>query len=167
MANKYRKFPSLFGSKVDHDYIIDTEPNKSSQLAKSKRKFDARKYINDLPNYNGWEEEVKNIIPYDKELIEKEEQEFNRLVNKKKIPEPKLEKVYIDTLKTKQPYLNRKKLLRFLDGDYIKSDEPIKAVRYKGEVILTDGNHRIAIAKLNSQKDIDVLITDLDKKRRR
>lgn len=141
------------------------ESDKDRQIERNKRQTDIRKWINELPSHNGWDDEVKNILQYDDKLVRQMEQELDKRARKKKVPEPKIEKVYVDTIQTKQPYLYRSKLLSFFNGDYIKSNEPIKAVRYKGEVILTDGNHRVAISKLKSQKEIEVLITDLDKKR--
>lgn len=144
----------------------DYEPNKDKQIKNNQRKIDIKKWINELPKYQGWDNEVKNILRYDKELVDQEEKEYQKRLDKNTLPAPQKEKVYVDTILTRQQTLNRQTLLEYADKGIESNKDPISAVRYKGEVILLNGNHRVSIAKLNSQKEIELLITDLDKKKR-
>lgn len=140
------------------------EPKIKKQPAKIDGKV--QRYIKSLPKHNGYYTEVDNVLNKDNELIAEAEERYEKLAKKNRLPEPVNESLYVDTLYSKQSYLNREKLLDYSRKVINNANEPISGIRYKGTVILTDGNHRTASAKLNSKSKIDVKVTDLDKPKR-
>lgn len=77
MANKYRKNPSLFASKDDYDYIIDTEPNKELQIkrneAEARRLNELEKAVEDAlksRHFNNVEDKIDKQITLLKHMQE-------------------------------------------------------------------------------------------------
>lgn len=70
--------------------------------------------------------------------------------------------VNVDDLKTLQPFVTQSGVDRQLRGE--GSRNSVKVVQYKGQMYVTDGNHRAAIAKMRGDKTIRVTLeTRVDK----
>ena len=74
--------------------------------------------------------------------------------------------VFVDTIYTRQNWLDKNKLIEYSQLSNISNKEEIRGALYKDRVLLIDGNHRVALAKMKSQKSITVNLTLLDKRRR-
>lgn len=120
--------------------------------------------INKLRPYLNHKNEVVNPLRQDTKFVTEALRRYDELSNQNRLYPSQVESVFTDRLYTKQPWLNKNKLLKYSTLN-LNKDEPIKGIQYKGEVILLDGNHRAALAKLSSQSKINVTVTNLDRKR--
>ena len=104
---------------------------------------------------------VKNPLIQDKSKSNEILEVLHERERKGNLPEREIKQVYLDRVYTTQPYLYENKL-----NDYI--DKPIhefaEGYLYNGDVLITDGNHRIALAKLNNQTLARMSVIDLNKK---
>ena len=119
-----------------------------------------RTEISNLPVNPNEEGTVLNPLIRDKNIVSAATAELIRRSENNTLPEPEVQQVFLDRVYTKQEYLYKDKL-----EDY--ADKPIHELangyKYQGNVIITDGNHRIALAKLNNQGTARMNIIDLDK----
>ena len=123
-----------------------------------------RNRIADLPALRDSSVEVQNVLIQDENKIREILEVVERLESKGKLPEPEDRRVYLDRVYTQQDWLTISKLEDF-------ADKPIHdlATGYMldGDVLITDGNHRIALAKLNNQGTARMKVIDLNKAKKR
>lgn len=124
-----------------------------------------RKQIENLPPLNGSTTEVQTNLLYDSEFAAEVEERFNELAKKNKSLKTETREVFVDTMYTRQNWLDKDKLLKYSQLSNVSNEEKIRGALYKDKILLLDGNHRVSLAKMRSQKSVTVELTVLDKKK--
>ena len=123
-----------------------------------------RNEVSQLEPFNGREDAVVNPLIQNEDKI----REIQQIIEQREIagtlPEPEIKTVYLDRVYTDQQYLFKNKLNDMVDKPI---HEFAAGYMYQGDVYIVDGNHRLALAKLNNQEKARVAVIDLDKKSRR
>lgn len=125
-----------------------------------------REQIESLSPLSGLSSEVSTNLLYDKDFINEVQERFDELTKKNKPLKTEKREVFVDTIYTRQNWLDKNKLIEYSQLSNISNKEEIRGALYKDRVLLIDGNHRVALAKMKSQKSITVNLTLLDKRRR-
>ena len=106
---------------------------------------------------------IKNPLYRNNDIIREAMEELDRRAKKNQISEVSNEDIFVDRIISPQNYLERDRLQkdREMDAGNIPT---IDVIKYKGEYIISDGNHRVVVAKENNVEKINANIIDLDKK---
>lgn len=113
--------------------------------------------------------EVDNLIPLAPEkIIQESARRYNQAKEvSDKLSDYKAEEIDVKKLETRQTWLDYEKLEDMANYDKldellsIDAMEKIRAIRYKGHIILIDGNHRVNLMKLKGYKKIRLLIRNV------
>ena len=122
--------------------------------------------IKQLPAHNKSKVEVENPLYRDDEVVFMAFQELNRREDKGLKSDVYTDEIFTDRIISTQPYLNKNNLLESSEKP-LSTLPQVEVIKYQDEYILTDGNHRTIIAKMNSVPKIKAQITDLDRKGRK
>jgi len=120
-------------------------------------------YINQLENRPGSNTEVLNPQYRDNEIIYGIFNELDKRANANKQSQVYTDEIYVDRIISNQQWLNKNRLIKDAEQS-IDNIPTIEVVKYQDEYMVRDGNHRVAVAKLNSVSKIRARIIDLDKR---
>ena len=121
--------------------------------------------IRALPARKGSKVDVENPIYEDSPTIYMAFNELDKRAQKERQSITSTQEIYVDRIISGQQWLERNKLMDYAD---VNTPSPtIEVIKYHDDYIVTDGNHRVVIAKMKSQEKIKAKVIDLDKKARR
>ena len=107
--------------------------------------------------------EIKNPLYSNSSIISEAQEELEKRAKNNSESEVYIDDIFVDRIISPQNYLEKDRLVEDANKG-IENIPTVEVIKYKDEYILTDGNHRVVVAKQNNVSKINARVIDLDKK---